>query len=219
MFTSACEVFRFRGKRFAVTFASVSVPGYVPSTYKDSKGNTKYRSPSMTRRSAVLCIIRAAYTGVPYTGIAVFSPKDRKRNEEDARRIALKRAIKAICATEEVAMNGCNCEYCRASKSLRDVATSSVEMWKEFRTEMLRKYRPAEWKAITDNLEAIRVKKEAEAKRARLAAKRGNIVSNPSMERVYSALPIASDNDKVATPTYSASVTIPADTLDLTAMK
>jgi hypothetical protein len=151
------EVFRYAGKKFAVTFASVPVPGYVPSIYKDSKGNTKYRTSKQTRRSAVLCIIRQAYTGIPFTGIAIMSPKDRKSNLQEARRLALKRAIGAICNSVDIF--DCGCNYCSNG--------NADGMWRAYRLDQLKKNDPAKWQSIVDKLSSIKEIKEAAAKQAK----------------------------------------------------
>jgi len=50
-------------------------------------------------RRAVLCVVRNAYTGVPFTGIAILHPGELKEKDDyTGRVVALKRAIMAYCA-------------------------------------------------------------------------------------------------------------------------
>src|SRR5512146_1283216 len=83
--TMDTEVFRSSGKRLAVSYTWATVDDYKPIDGKKGK------------RKMLVCVLREAYTGTPFTGCAVFKPKD-EWDWDIAWRLATKRAIKAFCA-------------------------------------------------------------------------------------------------------------------------
>jgi hypothetical protein len=119
--TTETDVFRFNGKRYAVSYAEIKINDYDPGyrqlqigtytpdqsyprrlaptfkkTYKKIVNNKTTSKAYATGRKAILVVVRAAWTGTPYTGIAIVSPNDKKISGTDkvvARRLAAKRAI------------------------------------------------------------------------------------------------------------------------------
>jgi hypothetical protein len=111
--------FTFRcGRRYAVNFHEINIkdydPGYraVDIKITDPEGDTitvmaqVYKRPGLNKkykksRKAVIAIIRSAFTGIPYAGVAVVHPDDKSStlNLHTARMIAARRAVMSMVAS------------------------------------------------------------------------------------------------------------------------
>lgn len=135
-FMRQTETFRY-GKRFAVTFQCTQIDEYS----RKPIGVSRRAEQARTRRKAIVCILREAYTGIPYTGIAILAPCDIKNwDYVKGCSLAMKRAIAAYTS----------CDGCRRG------------MWQTFRLEMLKRYDPEKYADIQNKLQLImadRIKK------------------------------------------------------------
>jgi hypothetical protein len=117
------QLFRSQGKKWAVTVVKTTLVGYHPGS----------KAP---RRKAVVAVLRHAYTGEPFTGIAILSPKDKDNDFEAAKKLAIKRAIRASFMQGY----GCSCYVCR-----RDYFN---EMWRAYRLSVMRSTDPMKWAVV-----------------------------------------------------------------------
>jgi hypothetical protein len=121
-------VFHSVGKRYAVTFMDIKVAGYDPGyrveptvdndgnevfrkTYAFKKAGSKRYKRYARFRYSTLCIVRTAYTGIPYSGIALVHPDEIRQsrlidNKIAANELAAKRALKALFQNEYKNENG-----------------------------------------------------------------------------------------------------------------
>jgi hypothetical protein len=118
------QLFRSQGKKWAVTVVKTTLTGYHPGS----------KAP---RRKAVVAVLRHAHTGEPFTGTAILSPKDKDVDFEAAKKLAIKRAIRASF----VGGYGCWCPSCK-----KDYFN---EMWRAYRLSVLRSTDPIKWANVT----------------------------------------------------------------------
>jgi hypothetical protein len=121
------QLFRSQGKKWAVTVVKTTLTGYHPGS----------KAP---RRKAVVAVLRHAYTGEPFSGIAILSPKDKDNDFEAAKKLAIKRAIRASFMQGY----GCSCYVCR-----RDYFN---DMWRSYRLSVLRSIDPMKWAVVTHQI-------------------------------------------------------------------
>jgi hypothetical protein len=121
------QLFRSQGKKWAVTVVKTTLVGYHPGS----------KAPN---RKAVVAVLRHAHTGEPFAGTAILSPKDKDNDFEAAKKLAIKRAIRASFMMGY----GCSCYVCR-----RDYFN---EMWRAYRLAVLHKTDPVLWAMVTHQM-------------------------------------------------------------------
>lgn len=129
--------FKYNGNRYAVSFS-----------YGTKIRNYAFDGKS---REAIICVIRRANTGEPFTGIAILKPRD-KRDWELGQKIAAKRAIRALASgiAEEASF----------TFFAPDIAK---DMWGELRLANLKEENPTIYNKVMEIREEK--KRQSEAKR------------------------------------------------------
>lgn len=96
--------FKFQGKKYVVSFTMGRINAYDPGFRLNEDGKKRFTALGSRRRikrnrQMVFCVIRKRYTGMPFSGVAVLAPRDKKDNLI-ANGIAVRKAIQALAAHE-----------------------------------------------------------------------------------------------------------------------
>lgn len=168
-------LFRYGGSRYYVSFDRIKLyaydPGYrlkesdgvISKTYVITRKNgLRKRIP--TNRSAVICIVRSAYTGQPYSAIAILNPGEKRQSDvEEAQKLALKRALFNMAAS------------IRVNKPMGKYASGHViklyaaGLYRAYREAMLQHKDPDAWKVVKE--------RNAIIEQMQIAREKGNTAS------------------------------------------
>jgi hypothetical protein len=170
-------LFRVEGlkSRLFVTFHEVKLDYYAPIKYKLVKrrnGTFENKQDMGGGRTAIVCVIREAFTGKPYTGMAVRHPKE-KSDEGQARRLALRRAVRGY--VRESIGDGFTELGLFSIGELRELESRIL---KAYRMECLKINNPDQYEAvmkqIEDDYNARLEKIRLERKRHKYVTRRSN---------------------------------------------